>query len=131
MIGYARDLNTGSSADAYYQVWRCSEPKPGVYTNAYAEASTDSWPSKSRYLAHNARLYVNGSLKYRSRDVKREVSNASWSNYITSISTVKASYELSCPQALVVTLEARTWHKGISIDDEREEFYKSDTYEGE
>lgn len=133
---YDHDLRRGSYADAYYQVWRCATPRPGTYTTALAEAATDSWPSKSRYLAHNARLYLDepgsGSRQRdRSDDVVREVPDASGRNYITSLPPAVASYELSCPRAVLATIRAETWHKGVSIHGERESFYKSDAYYGQ
>lgn len=112
---YELALTQGSFADAYYEVYRCSVPSPGVYTSLRGMASTSSGSQKSSYLAHNVRLYANGNLVARSADEERRVSGASETNYITSLSPVTVSYTVSCPQAFVTTVSARGWHKGVSI----------------
>jgi hypothetical protein len=112
---YELALTQGSFADAYYEVYRCSVPSPGVYTTLRGMASTSSGSQKSSYLAHNVRLYANGNLVARSADEERRVSGASETNYITSLSPVSVSFSVSCPQALVTTVQARGWHKGVSI----------------
>lgn len=128
---YVEDLRRGSGADGYYQVYRCSEVRPGVYTDAFAEATTDSWPSKSRYLLHNARLYIDGRLRDRSEDIEREEPNYSESNYFTSLRPAVAEYEISCPRAILAEFEAKTYHKGIGIYGEREDFYDEYLYYGQ
>ncbi|MFN2322855.1 MAG: hypothetical protein ABR510_07840 [Trueperaceae bacterium] len=121
---------SGSAADGSYDVWACGQPSIGTYTTARGMASTASSPHKSRYLAHNVRLYVNGSLVARSPDVVRRVSGASETNYISSLSPVSVSHRLSCPQALVATVQARGWHKAISIHGYSVTLYTSDAYYG-
>ena len=121
---------SGSSADGSYDVWACGQPSLGTYTTARGMASTQSSPHKSRYLAHNVRLYVNGSLVARSPDVERRVSGASETNFVTSLSPVSVSHRLSCPQALVATVQARGWHKAISIHGHSVTLYTSDAYYG-
>ena len=127
---YRSAVTSGSVADGSYDVWACGQPSIGTYTNARGMASTASSPHKSSYLAHNVRLYVNGSLVARSPDVSRSVSGASETNYISSLSPVSVSYRLSCPQALVATIQARGWHKAISIHGYSVTLYTSDAYYG-
>jgi hypothetical protein len=112
---YELSLTRGSFADAYYEVYRCSVPTPGVYTTLRAMASTSSGSHKSSYLAHNVRLYANGNLVARSADEERRVSAPSETNYVTSLAPVSVSFTMSCPQAFVTTVQARGWHKGVSI----------------
>ncbi len=126
---YRRSLEDNSYADTYYEVWRCAVPSPGTYTTAYGKAST-STTIKSRYLAHNVRLYMDGLLLERSEDIAQRVDHASSSNYITSIPTASVSRSLSCPQALVGSFRANSWHKGISIYDNRHAFYDEDRFDG-
>jgi hypothetical protein len=127
---YQLGLTNGSFADAYYEVYRCSEPKPGVYTNLIGMASTSSGSYKSSYLAHNVRLYADGDLVARSPDVERRVSGASETNFITSLAPISVGYSVSCPRALVTTVLARGWHKGISIHGYSHTLYTSDTFYG-
>ena len=127
---YRSAVTSGSSADGYYDVWACGQPSLGTYTNARGMASTQSSPHKSSYMAHNVRLYVNGSLVARSPDVERRVSGASETNYISSLSPVSVAHRLSCPQALVATIQARGWHKAVSIHGYSVTLYTSDVYYG-
>ena len=127
---YRSAVTSGSVADGSYDVWACGQPSIGTYTNARGMASTASSPHKSSYLAHNVRLYVNGSLVARSPDVVRRVSGASETNYISSLSPVSVEYRLSCPRALVATVEARGWHKAISIHGYGITLYTSDAFYG-
>jgi hypothetical protein len=110
---YLSDLQRSSRSDAYYEIVRCN--LPNSYTNAYAEAITNSSSSKSKYLSHNTRLYFNGQLENRSTDVTRSVSSPSEFNYITSIQTARITKSYSCARAVPGYFEARGWHKGISI----------------
>jgi hypothetical protein len=100
---YQLGLTNGSFADAYYEVYRCSVPSPGVYTSLVGMASTSSGSYKSSYLAHNVRLYADGYLVARSPDVEQRVSGASETNFITSLAPISVSYGVSCPKALVTT----------------------------
>jgi len=127
---YRVGLTSGSFADAYYEVYRCSQPVPGVYTSLQAMASTSSGSFKSKYLAHNVRLYANGNLVARSPDESRSVSGASETNFITSLNPVRASFSMSCPQAVVTTVQARGWHKGVSIHGHSHTLYTSDYFYG-
>lgn len=111
---YRAAVLSGSSASAYIEAWACAVPAPSVYTTAYASASTSTgYPSA--HIAHNVRLYVNGRLEARSSDISQTVGAAGPTNYITSIQLAEVSKRMSCPQAFVATIEARGWHKGISI----------------
>jgi hypothetical protein len=127
---YQLGLTNGSFADAYYEVYRCSVPSPGVYTSLVGMASTSSGSYKSKYLAHNVRLYADGYLVARSPDVEQKVSWASETNFITSLAPISVSYGVSCPKALVTTIRARGWHKGISIHGHSHTLYTSDTFYG-
>ena len=127
---YQAGLERSSFADAYYEVYRCSQPVPGVYTTLQAMASTSSGSYKSSDLAHNVRLYANGLLRARSADVSRSVSGASASNFITSLNPVSVGFSMSCPEAFLVTVEARGWHKGNSIHGYSHSFYTSDFFSG-
>jgi len=127
---YQVGLENGSYADAYYEVYRCSQPSPAVYTTLRAMASTSSGSYKSSYLAHNVRLYANGRLLARSPDVARSVSAASETNYITSLNPVSVSHGMSCPEAFVATVQARGWHKGISIHGYSHTLYTYDDFYG-
>ena len=127
---YRIGLTNGSFADAYYDVYKCSQLSLGVYTDLRAMASTSSGSYKSSYLAHNVRLYANGNLVARSPDVERSVAGASETNYITSLTPVSVSHQVSCPQAVVTTVEARGWHKGISIHGHSHSLYTSDFFYG-
>jgi len=127
---YQLGLESGSFADAYYDVYRCSQPSPGVYTFLRGMASTSSGSFKSRYLAHNVRLYANGSLVARSPDEARSVSGASETNFITSLPPVSVSHSVSCPQAVVTSIQARGWHKGISIHGHSHTLYTTDYFHG-
>lgn len=127
---YRIGLTSGSYADAYYEVWRCATVSPGTYTSLRGMASTSSGGYKSSYLAHNVRLYANGSLVARSPDVERSVSAPSTTNYITSLSPVSVSHSVSCPQAVVTAVEARGWHKGVSIHGHSHSLYTSDYFHG-
>ncbi len=111
---YRNSVVSGSSSGASIDAWTCAVPAPGIYTIAYASASTSAgYPSS--YFAHNVRLYVNGRLEARSPDVSQVVGAAGPTNYITSIPPIEVSKRLSCPVAFVATIEARGWHKAISI----------------
>lgn len=111
---YRSSVVSGSSSSASIDAWTCAVPAPGIYTIAYASASTSAgYPSS--YFAHNVRLYVNGRLEARSPDVSQVVGAAGPTNYITSIPPIEVSKRLSCPVAFVATIEARGWHKAISI----------------
>lgn len=111
---YRNSVVSGSSSSASIDAWTCAVPAPGIYTIAYASASTSAgYPSS--YFAHNVRLYVNGRLEARSPDVSQVVGAAGPTNYITSIPPIEVSKRLSCPVAFVATIEARGWHKAISI----------------
>jgi hypothetical protein len=127
---YELALTQGSFADAYYEVYRCSVPTPGVYTTLRGMASTSSGSQKSSYLAHNVRLYASGKLVARSADEERRVSGASETNYITSLSPVSVSFTMSCPQALVTSVQARGWHKGVSIYGFGHSLFTSDDFYG-
>ena len=127
---YRIGLTNGSFADAYYEVYKCATLSPGTYTDLWGMASTSSGSYKSSYLAHNVRLYANGSLVARSPDVARSVSGASETNYITSLTPVSVSYRTSCPQAFVTEVLARGWHKGISIYGHSHSLYTSDYFYG-
>lgn len=127
---YRIGLTNGSFADAYYEVYRCATPTPGTYTDLRAMASTSSGPYRSSYLAHNVRLYANGSLVARSPDVERRVSSPSPTNFITSLAPVSVSHRVSCPQAVVTAVQARGWHKGISIYGHGHTLYTSDYFHG-
>lgn len=127
---YRIGLTNGSFADAYYEVYRCATVSPGTYTDLRGMASTSSGSHKSSYLAHNVRLYANGSLVARSPDVERSVSGASETNFITSLSPVSVSYRISCPQAFVTDVYARGWHKGNSIHGHSHSLYTSDYFYG-
>ncbi len=127
---YRSAVTSGSVADGSYDVWACGQPSLSTYTNARGQASTQSSPHKSRYLAHNVRLYVNGSLVARSPDLVNQVSGASETNYITSLSPVTVAHRLSCPQALVASIQARGWHKAISIHGYSLTLYSSDAFYG-
>lgn len=127
---YRVGLANGSFADAYYEVYKCATVSPGTYTDLRAMASTSSGAYKSSYLAHNVRLYANGSLVARSPDVERRVSGASESNYVTSLAPVSVSHRVSCPQAVVTDVHARGWHKGVSIHGYSHSLYTSDDFHG-
>ncbi len=127
---YRAELMSGSRTNAYYETYACSKLSLGTYTTAHGMATTSSSPYKSKYLAHNVRLYVNGTLVARSPDVAVTVSGASETNYITSIAPVRVSDRLSCPQAFVATIGSRGWHKGISIHGHSTSFYTSHSYIG-
>ena len=127
---YRVGLANGSFADAYYDVYKCTTISTGTYTDLRAMASTSSGAYKSRYLAHNVRLYANGSLVARSPDVERRVSGASETNYITSLAPVSVSHRVSCPQAVVTDVRGRGWHKGISIHGHSHSLYTSDYFHG-
>jgi hypothetical protein len=127
---YKVGLTNGSFADAYYEVYRCSDPSLAVYTNLRGMASTSSGSYKSSYLAHNVRLYADGYLVARSPDEAQKVSGASETNFITSLSPVSVGYSVSCPKALVTTVRARGWHKGISIHGYSHSLYTSDYFCG-
>ncbi len=127
---YRLAVSSGSFADAYYDVYRCSQPSPGVYTHLRAMASTSSGSFKSRYLAHNVRLYANGRLVARSADESRSVSGASETNFITSLPPVSVSHSVSCPQAFVTRVEARGWHKGVSIHGHSHTHNSTDYFDG-
>lgn len=127
---YRAELQSGSRTNAYYETYACSQVSLGTYTTAHGMATTSSSPYKSKYLAHNVRLYVNGTLVARSPDVAVSVSGASETNYITSITPVRVTERLSCPQAFVATIGSRGWHKGISIHGHSTSFYTSDSYIG-
>jgi hypothetical protein len=120
----------GSGADGSYDVWACGQPSLATYTHARGMASTQSSPHKSKYLAHNVRLYVDGSLVARSPDLVQQVSGASETNYVTSLNPVSVAHRLSCPKALVATIEARGWHKAISIHGYSVTLYSSDAFYG-
>ncbi len=127
---YRIGLTNGSFADAYYDVYKCATISTGTYTDLRGMASTSSGSYKSSYLAHNVRLYANGSLVARSPDVERRVSGASETNYITSLSPVSVKHSVSCPQAVVTDILARGWHKGISIHGHSHSLYTSDYFYG-
>jgi hypothetical protein len=127
---YRSAVASGSAADGSYDVWACGQPSLATYTTARGMASTQSSPHKSSYMAHNVRLYVNGSLVARSPDLAHRVSGASETNYISSLSPVSVAHRLSCPQALVATIQARGWHKAISIHGYSVTLYTSDAYYG-
>ena len=127
---YQLGVTHGSFADAYYEVYRCSVPSPGVYTSLVGMASTSSGSYKSSYLAHNVRLYADGYLVARSPDVQQWVSGASATNFITSLAPISVAYSVSCPKALVTTVLARGWHKGISIHGYSHTLYTSDIFYG-
>ncbi|MFO8150566.1 MAG: hypothetical protein R6T93_09730 [Trueperaceae bacterium] len=127
---YRIGLTKGSFADAYYDVYKCATISPGTYTDLRGMASTSSGSYKSSYLAHNVRLYANGSLVARSPDVERRVSGASETNYITSLAPVSVSHKASCPQAVVTDVLARGWHKGVSIHGHSHSLYTSDYFYG-
>jgi hypothetical protein len=127
---YQIGLTNGSFADAYYEVYKCATVSPGTYTDLRGMASTSSGSYKSSYLAHNVRLYANGSLVARSPDVERSVSGASETNFITSLAPVSVSYRISCPQAFVTDVHARGWHKGVSIHGHSHSLYTSDYFYG-
>lgn len=111
---YRNSVVSGSSSSASIDAWTCSVPAPGIYTIAYASATTSAgYPSS--YFAHNVRLYVNGRLEARSPDVSQVVGAAGPTNFITSIPPIEVSKRLSCPVSFVATIEARGWHKAISI----------------
>lgn len=127
---YRIGLTNGSFADAYYDAWKCSQISLGVYTDLRGMASTSSGSYKSSYLAHNVRLYADGRLVARSPDVERRVSGASETNYITSLSPVSVSHQVSCPHAVIITIEARGWHKGTSIHGYSHSLYTVDFFYG-
>lgn len=127
---YRIGLTNGSFADAYYDVYKCAKISAGTYTDLRAMASTSSGGYKSSYLAHNVRLYANGSLVARSPDVERRVSGASETNYITSLAPVSVNHGVSCPQAVVTDVGARGWHKGVSIHGHSHSLYTSDDFYG-
>jgi hypothetical protein len=127
---YRSGLAQGSKTDAYYETYACSQVSLGTYTTAHGMSTTSSSPYKSKYLAHNVRLYIDGTLVARSPDTAVSVSGASETNYITSIVPARVSQRLSCPQAFVVVIGSRGWHKGISIHGHSTSFYTSDSYSG-
>ena len=127
---YRIGITNGSFADAYYDVYKCAKISVGTYTQLRGMASTSSGSYKSSYLAHNVRLYANGSLVARSPDVERRVSGASETNYVTSLTPVSVSHGVSCPQAVVTDVRARGWHKGISIHGHSHSLYTSDYFHG-
>lgn len=127
---YRTAVNRGSVADGSYDVWACGQPSVGTYTTARGMVSTASSPHKSRYLAHNVRLYVDGALVARSPDLVQSVSGASETNFITSLNPSSVGHRLSCPRALVATIEARGWHKAISIHGHSITLYTSDAFYG-
>lgn len=111
---YRHSVVSGSSSSASIDAWTCAVPAPGIYTIAYASATTSAgYPSS--YFAHNVRLYVNGRLEARSADVSQTVVAPGPTNGITSIPPIEVSKRLSCPVAFVAKIEARGWHKAISI----------------
>jgi hypothetical protein len=127
---YGSNLERRSHTSAYYQVYRCSRPTLGQYTTVFGRAITDSHPHKSRYLAHNVRLFINGRLVARHPDIVHQVHGASEHNFITSIPVAEVSVEVSCPRAFILRVEAESWHKGISIHGSTHAFYTRDSFYG-
>jgi hypothetical protein len=127
---YRRQLEANSYSDVYYEVYRCSRVALGVYTTVVARAVTDSFPYKSRYLAHNVQLRINGRFIDRSPDVVVSVAGASETNYRTSIPAATLQSSLSCPEAVVAHLVARGWHKGISLHGHNHSFHTSKEFYG-
>jgi len=133
---YRGAIEGGSYASAYYQVYRCSVPSPGTYTEALARAVTSTNGMKSRYLSHNVRMLMQehgGSMREvnRSSDITVDVSGASETNFVTSLAAAQVSYTVSCPRALLMTIEARGWHKGISIHGHSHSFHTRAVYWGQ
>jgi hypothetical protein len=127
---YRRQLESNSYADVYYEVYRCTRLSLGQYTNVLARAVTDSSPHKSRYMAHNVQLRINGRLINRSRDIEVTVSGASETNFITSIPTATFQTAMSCPEAFLATFLAQGWHKGISLYGHNHSFHSSKVFYG-
>ncbi|MDF1523007.1 MAG: hypothetical protein P1P87_09340 [Trueperaceae bacterium] len=127
---YRAAIVANAVSDGSYDVWACSQPSLATYTTARGLVATGSSPHKSSYMAHNARLYVDGTLVARSPDVVKRVSGASETNYLTSIAPATVAHRLSCPQALVAAITARGWHKAISIYGYSVTLYTSDVTYG-
>jgi len=127
---YRRQLEANSYAEVYYEVYRCSKVSLGVYTNVIARAVTDSFPYKSRYLAHNLQLRINGRFINRTPDVVVDVRFASETNYITSIPAATLQTSMSCPEAFLATFLAQGWHKGISLYGHNHSFHTSRVFSG-
>lgn len=133
---YRSAIEGGSYASAYYQVYRCSVPAPGTFTDAIARAVTSTNGMKSRYLSHNVRMFIQepgSSLREvnRSGDITVSVSGASETNFVTSLAAAQVTYTVSCPRALFMTVEARGWHKGISIHGHSHSFNTRSVYWGQ
>lgn len=127
---YRAQLERHSGVDAYYEVYRCSRPNLGQYTNMVALVNTSSGALKSRYLAHNVRLYSNDRLVARSHDLERNVAGASEHNFITSISSLSVAHSISCPMAFITEVRGEGWHKGISIHGHQHIFYSRRSFRG-
>jgi hypothetical protein len=127
---YRRQLESNSYADVYYEVYRCTRIALGQYTTVVARAITDSSPHKSRYLAHNVMLRINGRLINRSSDIEVQVSRPSETNFITSIPAASVQMSMSCPEAFLATFVAQGWHKGISLHGHGHSFHTSKAFYG-
>lgn len=127
---YRRQLESSSYADVYYEMYRCSRVSLGQYTNVVARAITDSSPYKSRYIAHNVQLRINGRFINRTPDIVAQVSFSSETNFITSIPAASIHTSMSCPEAFLATFVAHGWHKGISLYGHSHSFHTSKAFYG-